>query len=36
MPADFDSDGDVDQIDFGLLPLCLSGEGVDADLTCMD
>lgn len=35
--ADFDSDGDVDQVDFGHLQECLSGVGItQASPTCQD
>lgn len=31
VPADLDGDGDVDQVDFGLLQTCLTGPGVSQD-----
>jgi len=34
LPGDLDSDGDVDQSDFGLLQACLSGVGIDAGPNC--
>jgi hypothetical protein len=33
--ADFDSDGDVDQEDFGKFQACLSGSGVDSPQGCL-
>jgi hypothetical protein len=32
--ADFDRDGDVDQVDFGSVQGCHSGSGVLVDLEC--
>jgi len=37
VPADFDTDGDVDQSDFGHLQACLSGSGIEqVDPLCAD
>ncbi len=35
-PADFDLDGDVDQVDFGLFQGCYSGSGVGCDPGCRE
>jgi polysaccharide biosynthesis protein PslG len=34
--ADFDRDGDIDQVDFGHFQACYSGSGIDPDPACTD
>lgn len=36
IPGDFDTDGDVDQSDFGIFQRCYSGENNPADPGCAD
>jgi hypothetical protein len=36
IPGDFDHDGDVDQVDFGHMQACLSGQLIQSAPECID